>query len=368
MRCATAATATCRAGPRGPCALRRPACSTPLGPNAAHWHSTPARGRANRLQCAASAEPSTSSSAPSPSAPPSTDVVLRTLSENTEVSVLCIDGTQLVRDACERHGTAPTASAALGRALLAGLLMAAFKGEGEATQITFQGTGPLGGLMVVAESTGFVKGRVDNPAADPPLRPDGKLDVGAAVGGGVLAVVRSKKGGGDPYTGLTEIVSGEVGEDIAHYLSTSEQTNCALGLGVTLDRAGVVVSAGGFLVQPLPLCSEATLSTLEQNIGSVKSVSGALADGAGADGLASTLLAGLGASSSFRLTPRYGPCDTEGLRERMIRAAALLGEEEVRAAAEAAGGDLEMTCEFCRNKLRIPVDEVMAELARVGEE
>lgn len=128
------------------------------------------------------------------------------------------------------------------------------------------------------------------------------------------------------------------------------------------------MSAGGFLVQPLPLCSEATLSALETNIGAVTSVSGALADGAGADGLAATLLKGLGASSSFRLTPRYGPCDTGGLRERMIRAAALLGEDEVKAAADAAGGDLEMMCEFCKNRLRIPVAEVMAELARVEEE
>lgn len=101
--------------------------------------------------------------------------------------------------------------------------MSAFKGEGEATQITFKGTGPLGGLQVVAEATGAVKGRVDNPAADPPLREDGKLDVGGAVGGGVLAIVRSREGGSEPYTGLTQIVSGEIADDLAHYLATSEQ-------------------------------------------------------------------------------------------------------------------------------------------------
>ena len=101
--------------------------------------------------------------------------------------------------------------------------MSAFKGEGEATQITFKGTGPLGGLQVVAEATGAVKGRVDNPSADPPLRKDGKLDVGTAVGGGVLAIVRSREGGGEAYTGLTQIVSGEIADDLAHYLATSEQ-------------------------------------------------------------------------------------------------------------------------------------------------
>lgn len=151
------------------------------------------------------------------------DEVLRTLSESSEISVLAVYGTRLVAEATTRHGTAPTASAALGRALLGGLLMSAFKGEGEATQITFKGTGPLGGLQVVAEATGAVKGRVDNPAADPPLRKDGKLDVGGAVGGGVLAIVRSREGGSEPYTGLTQIVSGEIADDLAHYLATSEQ-------------------------------------------------------------------------------------------------------------------------------------------------
>jgi hypothetical protein len=151
------------------------------------------------------------------------DEVLRTLSEASEISVLAVDGTRLVAEATRRHGTAPTASAALGRALLGGLLMSAFKGEGEATQITFKGTGPLGGLQVVAEATGAVKGRVDNPSADPPLRRDGKLDVGAAIGGGVLAIVRSREGGSEPYTGLTQIVSGEIADDLAHYLATSEQ-------------------------------------------------------------------------------------------------------------------------------------------------
>ena len=155
--------------------------------------------------------------------PPRSDEVLRTLSESSEISVLAVDGTRLVSEATRRHGTAPTASAALGRALLGGLLLSAFKGEGEATQITFKGTGPLGGLKVVAEATGAVKGRVDNPAADPPLRADGKLDVGGAVGGGVLAIVRSREGGGEAYTGLTQIVSGEIADDLAHYLATSEQ-------------------------------------------------------------------------------------------------------------------------------------------------
>lgn len=290
----------------------------------------------------------------------SADVLLRQLSANNEVSVLVVDGTALVAEACARHGTAPTASAALGRALLGALLMSAFKGEGEATQLTFQGTGDLGGMMVVAEAEGRVKGRLQNPAADPPLRADGKLDVAAAIGAGVLAVVRSRKGGGDPYTGLTEIVSGEVAADLAHYLATSEQINCALALGVQLDREGKVTAAGGFLVQPLPLCSDAALEALERNVGAIPSVSTLLASGAGATGVADALLAGLGsAGAPFTLEPRYGPCDAAGLRDRMLRAAALLGEDEVKASLT-DDGRLEMTCEFCKETLGFPGDEAVA--------
>ena len=222
--------------------------------------------------------------------------------------------------------------------------------------------------MVVAEAEGRVKGRLSNPCADPPLRPDGKLDVAAAIGAGVLAVVRSRKGGGDPYTGLTEIVSGEIAADLAHYLATSEQINCALALGVQLDREGKVTVAGGFLVQPLPLCSDAALAALERNVAALPSVSAALASGAGATGVADLLLAGLGsAGDPFTLEPRYGPCDAEGLRGRMLRAAALLGEEEVRASLT-AGGVLEMTCEFCRETLEFDGGEALdaARAARQG--
>ena len=111
--------------------------------------------------------------------------------------------------ACTRHQTAPTAGAALGRALLGSLLLACFRGPGEKTHITFRGDGPLGAMQVVADANGLVKGKVGNPLANPPLRPDGKLNVGAAVGRGVLAVVRSlpftKQGWQQPYTGMTQL-------------------------------------------------------------------------------------------------------------------------------------------------------------------
>ena len=150
------------------------------------------------------------------------DEILRSISGNGQVSVLVIQGTDLVKEACRRHKTAPTAGAALGRALLGTLLMASFREEGEKTQVTWRGDGPIGSIQIIANATGQVKGKVGNPGVNPPLRPDGKFNVGGAVGRGVLAVVRSlpftKEGWQTPYTGMTAIKTGEIAEDLAEYM------------------------------------------------------------------------------------------------------------------------------------------------------
>ena len=139
---------------------------------------------------------------------------LDSLSDLGEVAVLVADVTKLVSEACTRHKTAPTASAALGRTLTGALLLAGFRKSGEVTQVSFKGDGEIGSIMAIADETGQVKGRLDNPAADPPLRDDGKLNVGAAVGKGILSVIRSYPNPdiNKPYTGLVPIVSGEIAE------------------------------------------------------------------------------------------------------------------------------------------------------------
>jgi molecular chaperone Hsp33 len=212
--------------------------------------------------------------------------------------------------ACDRHQTAPTASAALGRGLIGTLLMACFREEGEKTQITFRGDGPLGGLQCIAEATGVVKGKVGNPACNPPLRPDGKMDVGGAIGRGVLAVVRSlpftSKGWQTPYSGLVPITTGEVAEDLARYFVDSEQTQSAIGLGVSIGRDLTVKAAGGFMIQVLPFAEEDTIAALEKNIGALGSVTAVLQEGASAREITNRLLEGLGAGDEgFSLTPVY---------------------------------------------------------------
>ena len=271
--------------------------------------------------------------------------------------------TKLVSEACTRHKTAPTASAALGRCLTGTLLLAGFRKSGEVTQVSFKGNGDIGSVMAIADESGMVKGRLDNPDADPPLRDDGKLNVGAAIGQGVLSVIRSYPNPdiNKPYTGLVPIVSGEIAEDLANYLVDSEQTNSALGLGVSLNRDCSVRSAGGFLVQILPFCSEETLTTLEQNLAALPSMTQMLNKGLSADNITDLILKGLVGElppDRIYLTPKYGPCDSEGLRDRMMRAVAMLGENEVRDIMRTEG-KIEVTCEFCNEVSNFKEEDIL---------
>ena len=290
------------------------------------------------------------------------------LAEGGEFALTVCEATGLVGEAARRHGTAPTASAALGRALVGGVLLTAFKGEGEGVSLRFRGTGPIGGVTVVADSRGFTKGMCGDPSAAPPLRPDGKLDVGGALGAGALSVVRSNNSlRGDtsaPYEGQVPLVSGEIAEDLAHYLAESEQVNSALGLGVLLGRDGEVREAGGFLLEVLPQCSEATLDQLEQALSEMPTISEMLDEGLGVDGITDRLMAGFPYRTTGELEPRYGPCTIEGeggLRERMLRAVTLLGEEDAYQVIEEQG-QLEVRCDFCAEKLQFGRDEVASAL------
>ncbi|GFR50554.1 hypothetical protein Agub_g12828 [Astrephomene gubernaculifera] len=286
------------------------------------------------------------------------DVLLRSLSEAAEVSVMVVDGTQFVAEAQRRHRLAPTATGVLGRALLGAMMMGAFRKEEEQVQVVFQGDGPAGSVLAIADTRGNVRGKIDNPAVDPPLRPDGKLDVGAAVGKGVLAVVRSHPLQPQPYTGLVPIVSGEVAEDLASYLVDSEQTNSALGLGVSLDRECRVKSAGGWMIQVLPFCSEETLARVEANLQALPPISTLLNEGSSAADITARILEGLGvAPDAESIVPTYGPCDEETIKGRMLRVLASLGKEEV-ADIIRTEGKLEVTCDLCAQTYLFAQQEV----------
>jgi molecular chaperone Hsp33 len=288
-----------------------------------------------------------------PSAPEPGDVLVRTLSTDGSIAVRAMVATGLVGKAAARHATAPTATAALGRTLMGAVLMAAEAGPDETLQIQLRGDGPLGAVTVIADSAGGVRGFVGDPAADPPSR-DGKLDVGRAVGRGLLAVVRYHPSWHAPYSGIVPLVSGEVAEDLAGYLLESEQKPSAVALGVFVGSDGSVEAAGGFLVQALPGASDEALALLERNVRGLESPTQMLRAGLDADGIVDRVLSGLGSRERHRSLPRFAcRCD----RDRVLRAVTLLGRDEIRDIS-ARGEAVEVRCEFCAERYVLHADDV----------
>jgi molecular chaperone Hsp33 len=278
---------------------------------------------------------------------------VRTLSGDGSVSVRVLTATNLVREAVRRHATSPTASVALGRALMGALLLATETQDGEQVQVRLRGDGPLGGITVTAESSGRVRGYVQHPHANPPLHGEA-LGLSRALGVGTLAVDRNHPRWKQPYSGVVPLVSGEIAQDLALYLLESEQKPSALALGIYLSAAGGVEAAGGYLIQRLPGAADTALAALEQRVARSVHPAELLHAGASADGILERLLEGLGSGAVTRLEPRFH-CPCSALRVR--RAAVLLGRQELREIA-ANGEELEVRCAFCAEVYRLSPDEV----------
>jgi molecular chaperone Hsp33 len=261
--------------------------------------------------------------------------------------------TGVVEEARRRHGTYPTATAALGRTLTAGLLLGATMKDEERLSIEFVCEGPLKRVMVTTTGSGHVRGYVARPATHLPPR-NGKLDVGGAVGEGLLCVIRTQPWNKEPYRSIMRIVSGEIGQDIAHYLLTSEQIPSAVGLGVFVNREGDVGAAGGFMVQLMSGGSEETISGVEANVAALPAVTSLIRDGYGPAEILAAVLAGLDAAAVGEGPVSFAcPCS----RERVFGALLLLGRAELEDMIRTEG-HAEVTCEFCAERYIIRGDEL----------
>lgn len=295
----------------------------------------------------------------------SSDAALRALSVNGQATVTVISARDVVNEAIYRHGLSATAAMGLGRALIGTLLLSSFQKTDEQINTIFRSVdGSAGKMNVIGKSDGQVRGYISDPAVNPPRKQDGSLNVPAAVGtNGSLAVIRSHPEYSEPYTGIVPLHNGEVGEDIVKYIHESEQTNAAMGIGISLDHSMGAKHAGGWLVQTLPFADEGTTSSLERNIETIQRLGGttrSLEDGLTPEELAMKLMAGyvLGGNpgdmeaqleDAARLTPTYGPCEQEGpngLKARMRRAVASLGNEEIESIIKERGC-VEVYCHYC---------------------
>lgn len=274
------------------------------------------------------------------------DRLVRAISTDGMVKAVAVSTRGLTERARQIHRTTPVATAALGRTLAAASMMGnALKGEGASVTLQIKGGGPLGTLLAVSDHEGNVRGTVDNPAVDIPLRPDGKLDVGSAVGfDGTLTVIRDLNMK-EPYVGSVGLLGGEIAEDLAAYFVESEQIPTACGLGVLVDRDQSVLAAGGYLIQLLPGAGEDVISRVEGGVMAAGPVTGLLRENDGPEAVLRKVL------SDFDLeileeSPIEYRCYCS--RDRMERALISLGSEELKGIIDEQGS-AELTCRFCDN-------------------
>lgn len=274
------------------------------------------------------------------------DQLIRAISQDGNIKAVAVSTRKLTERARQIHRTLPVATAALGRTLAAASMMGnAMKEEGTSLTLQIRGGGPLGLLLAVSDNQGNVRGTVDHPDIDLPLRSDGKLDVGRAVGqDGTLTVIRDLHMK-EPYTGSVALLSGEIAEDLATYFVESEQTPTACGLGVLVDRDQSVLSAGGYLIQLLPGAGEDIAVQVEQSVLSAGPVTELLRQNPDPENLLRRVLSGFQLEILEQSEIAYR-CDCS--RERMERALISLGPQELRDLIDEQG-QADLTCRFCDN-------------------
>lgn len=269
--------------------------------------------------------------------------IIRAMTKDGSARAIILDGRDIVERARQIHNTTPVATAALGRTLLATSLAGSMLGEKEdVITIRFKGDGVGGSVVATSDWCGNVRGFIQNPAADLPLRADGKLDVGGCIGQGELYILRDA-GGSEPYVGISKIQTGEVGDDIAYYYATSEQVPTVCALGVLVDRDYSVLRAGGALIQLLPFYDDEVAEKLEQNVAKMRPVTKILSEGTLEDVLAE-VLDGIEYDLFDEIECEY-KCACS--REKTDNALISLGARELIDMIENGEEVTEMTCSFC---------------------
>lgn len=267
------------------------------------------------------------------------------------------DSTAAVRRSCEIHNTAKTATAVLGRCLTAAAMMGSLlKNKDDSLTLRIDGDGPAGSVVCVSDYKGNVRGYMDNPSVELPPNKAGKLDVGGAVGGGTLYVIRDM-GMKEPYVGASPIVTGEIGDDLTSYFANSEQTPTVCALGVRVGRDNMCFAAGGYLLQLMPGADESMIGLIEENVKGMDSVSSLIAEGMDGDGIIARLLRGIPYEMFDEFDMGYVcPCN----REKYLSALASLRAEDLKEICE-RGEDVETGCLFCGKKYTFTPSEILAE-------
>ncbi|HLO10649.1 MAG TPA: Hsp33 family molecular chaperone HslO [Pseudoneobacillus sp.] len=282
------------------------------------------------------------------------DYLIKALGFNGQVRAYAINSTETVAEAQRRHYTWPTASAALGRAMTAGVMMGAMlKGDNKIT-VKIDGGGPIGKILVDSNAKGEVRGYVTNPQTHFDLNEHGKLDVRRAVGTDGMLMVVKDIGMRENFTGQVPIVSGELGEDFTYYFVSSEQVPSAVGVGVLVNPDNTILAAGGFIIQLLPGTDDATITKIENQIKSIPPVSKLIEKGLTPEELLFEIL-GKENVKILESLPVSFQCTCS--KERFGNAIISLGTGEIEQMI-VEDGKAEAHCHFCNEKYLFTKEEL----------
>lgn len=282
------------------------------------------------------------------------DYIVRATAAEGQIRAFAATTKEMAETARKAHDCSPVATAALGRLLTAGAMMGVMmKGDKDVLTLQIKGEGPICGLTVTADSHGNVKGYAEDPQVMLPANLAGKLDVGGAVGPGILYVIKDL-GMKEPYVGQTELQTGEIAEDLTYYFAASEQVPSSVGLGVLMEKNNTVKQAGGFIIQLMPFTDEKVIEALEAKIAQVRPVTAMLDDGMTPEQILEELLGELGLEINETLPAQFH-CGCS--KERVSKALVSVGAKELQSMID-DGKEIEVNCHFCNTNYSFSVDEL----------
>ena len=288
------------------------------------------------------------------------DYIVRASAADSQIRAFAASTRGLVEHARQIHGMSPVATAALGRLLTAGAMMGSMmKGEKDLLTLQIGCSGPIGGLTVTADSRAGVKGYVHNPLVNLPPNAQGKLDVGGALGAGMLSVIKDL-GLKEPYVGQTNLVTGEIAEDITYYFAASEQVPSSVALGVLMNKDNTVRQAGGFIIQLLPFTGEEVIAGLEKKIAQLHSITALLDQDMTPEQILESVLGEFGLEITDTIPTQYY-CNCT--KERVAKALISIGKKDLREMIE-EGRPIEVNCHFCNTNYEFSTEELKELLRR----
>lgn len=282
------------------------------------------------------------------------DYIVRATAANNQIRAFAITSKDLVEEARKRHNTSPVITAGLGRLLSGAAMMGAMmKGDDDLLTLQIKCGGPVQGLTATADAKGNVKGYAEVPDVMLPPNPQGKLDVGGALGLGILNVIKDM-GLKEPYAGQVALQTGEIAEDLTYYFATSEQIPSAVGLGVLMNKNNTVRQAGGFIIQLMPFTSDEIIEKLEKRIAEIDSVTMMLERGLTPEGILEEILGDFGLEITDKI-PAAFVCDCS--KERVSRALSTLSKKDLDDIIN-DGESIEVKCQFCNKAYEFSVEEL----------